>query len=78
MRGRAHRGGMRPSMDGDELINLLHRLDLVKVKLNGLENEVRNANTARSAAFLQICGRFSRDFPLNLVGGACSFKFTGP
>ncbi|CAB4295838.1 unnamed protein product [Prunus armeniaca] len=43
------RGFMRPSMDGDEFINLLHGSDPVKVELNRLENEVRGANAARSA-----------------------------
>ncbi|TQE00203.1 hypothetical protein C1H46_014215 [Malus baccata] len=36
----------------------LGRSDLVKVELNLLENEVGDANAARSAAFLQICSRF--------------------
>lgn len=49
------RGFMRPSMDGDEFINLLHGSDPVKVELNRLENEVRGANAARSAGFLEIC-----------------------
>ena len=43
----------RPSMDGDEFINLLHGSDPVKVELNRLENEVRGANAARSAGFLR-------------------------
>ncbi|KAM1209275.1 hypothetical protein ACFX2J_014838 [Malus domestica] len=39
-------------------LNLLHHSDPVKVKLNQLENEFGDANAARSAAFLQIYGRF--------------------
>ena len=38
------RGSMRPpSMDADELMNLLHGSNPVKVELNRLENEVRGA-----------------------------------
>lgn len=32
---------VRPSMDADEFMNLLHGSDPVKVELNRLENEVR-------------------------------------
>ncbi|KAM2264794.1 hypothetical protein ACFXTI_040916 [Malus domestica] len=49
------RGFRGPSMDSDELINLLHHSDPVKVELNGLENEVGDVNTAPSATFLHIC-----------------------
>lgn len=49
-RRRAH---MRPSMDSDEFINLLHGSDPVKVELNRLENEVRGVNVVRSGGF---CG----------------------
>lgn len=35
------RGTVRPSLDADEFINLLHGSDPVKVELNRLENEVR-------------------------------------
>ena len=37
------RTSVRPSMDADEFINLLHGSDPVKVELNRLENEVRGA-----------------------------------
>ncbi|KAM2163071.1 hypothetical protein ACFX1Q_040793 [Malus domestica] len=53
-------------MDSEELINLLHHSDPVKVELNGLENEVGDVNTAPSATFLHICS------------GARSFELTGP
>lgn len=36
------RGSLRPSLDSDEFINLLHGSDPVKVELNRLENEVRD------------------------------------
>lgn len=35
------RAAMRPSMDADEFMTLLHGSDPVKVELNRLENEVR-------------------------------------
>ena len=34
---------MRPSLDTDEFMNLLHGSDPVKVELNRLENKVRGA-----------------------------------
>ena len=37
------RASMRPSLDADEFMNLLHGSDPVKVELNRLENEVRGA-----------------------------------
>lgn len=37
------RSMIRPSLDADNFINLLHGSDPVKVKLNRLENEVRGA-----------------------------------
>lgn len=37
------RASMRPSLDADEFLNLLHGSDPVKVELNRLENEVRGA-----------------------------------
>lgn len=45
------RASVRPSLDADEFINLLHGSDPVKVELNRLENEVRGANAARSGVF---------------------------
>lgn len=35
------RASLRPSLDADELMNLLHGSDPVKLELNRLENEVR-------------------------------------
>ena len=40
-KGSRRRAPLRPSMDADEFINLLHGSDPVKVELNRLENEVR-------------------------------------
>ena len=37
---------MRPSLDADEFMNLLHGSDPVKVELNRLENEVRDKEPA--------------------------------
>lgn len=37
------RASVRPSLDADEFINLLHGSDPVKVELNRLENDVRGA-----------------------------------
>lgn len=37
------RASVRPSLDADEFINLLHGSDPVKVELNRLENEVRGS-----------------------------------
>ncbi|KAB2620074.1 microtubule-associated protein 70-1-like [Pyrus ussuriensis x Pyrus communis] len=48
------RGFRRPSMDGDELINLLHGSDPVKVELNRLENEVRDKDRELGEAQAQI------------------------
>lgn len=41
------RGPVRPSLDADEFMNLLHGSDPVKVELNRLENEVRGENAVR-------------------------------
>lgn len=38
------RASMKPSLDVEEFINLLHGSDPVKVELNRLENEVRGGN----------------------------------
>ena len=38
-----HAHSMRPSLDTDEFMNLLHGSDPVKVELNRLENKVRGA-----------------------------------
>lgn len=45
------RASIRPSLEADEFINLLHGSDPVKVELNRLENEVRGGNVVRSGAF---------------------------
>lgn len=37
----SRRRAVRPSLDADEFMNLLHGSDPVKVELNRLENEVR-------------------------------------
>nr|GEU94162.1 microtubule-associated protein 70-1-like [Tanacetum cinerariifolium] len=37
-----HRATVRPSLDNDDLIHLVHGLDPIKVELNRLENEVRD------------------------------------
>ncbi|KAF3432109.1 hypothetical protein FNV43_RR26848 [Rhamnella rubrinervis] len=50
-RRRAH---MRPSMDSDEFINLLHGSDPVKVELNRLENEVRDKDRELGEAQAEI------------------------
>ena len=42
------RPSMKPSLETDELINLLHGSDPVRVELNRLENEVRGQNVVRS------------------------------
>ncbi|MFS7993526.1 putative microtubule-associated protein [Helianthus anomalus] len=39
--GSRRRTAVRPSLDADEFMNLLHGSDPVKVELNRLENEVR-------------------------------------
>lgn len=40
----SRRRPLRPSLDADEFLNLLHGSDPVKVELNRLENEVRGEN----------------------------------
>ena len=40
------RAPLRPSLDADEFLNLLHGSDPVKLELNRLENEVRGENTS--------------------------------
>ncbi|KAF5757358.1 putative microtubule-associated protein [Helianthus annuus] len=48
------RGTVRPSLDADDLINLLHGSDPVKVELNRLENEVRDKDRELSEAQAEI------------------------
>ncbi|XP_057960708.1 microtubule-associated protein 70-2-like [Malania oleifera] len=48
------RASVRPSMDADEFINLLHGSDPVKVELNRLENEVRDKDRELSEAHAEI------------------------
>ncbi|XP_062110221.1 microtubule-associated protein 70-1 [Humulus lupulus] len=51
---------MRPSLDSDEFMNLLHGSDPVKVELNRLENEVRDKDRELEKAHAEIKGlRFS-------------------
>ncbi|TKY60985.1 Microtubule-associated protein 70-2 [Spatholobus suberectus] len=51
-RRRAH--SMRPSLEADEFMNLLHGSDPVKVELNRLENEVRDKDRELSEAQAEI------------------------
>ena len=44
-RSSRRRAPLRPSLDADEFMNLLHGSDPVKVELNRLENEVRGERT---------------------------------
>ena len=46
IRALRRRPSIKPSLEADELINLLHGSDPVKVELNRLENEVRGWNAA--------------------------------
>jgi hypothetical protein len=48
------RTSVRPSLDADELMNLLHGSDPVKVELNRLENEVRDKDRELSEAQAEI------------------------
>ncbi|XP_042006852.1 microtubule-associated protein 70-2-like [Salvia splendens] len=48
------RASVRPSLDADEFINLLHGSDPVKVELNRLENEVRDKDRELGEAHSQI------------------------
>ncbi|XP_031100928.1 microtubule-associated protein 70-1-like [Ipomoea triloba] len=48
------RASVRPSLDADEFINLLHGSDPVKVELNRLENELRDKERELSEAQAEI------------------------
>ncbi|KAK4400106.1 Microtubule-associated protein 70-1 [Sesamum angolense] len=48
------RASVRPSLDADEFINLLHGSDPVKLELNRLENEVRDKDRELGEAQSQI------------------------
>lgn len=48
------RASVRPSLDADEFINLLHGSDPVKVELNRLENEVRDKDRELGEAQAEI------------------------
>ncbi|CAA0814718.1 Microtubule-associated protein 70-1 [Striga hermonthica] len=48
------RASIRPSLDADDLINLLHGSDPVKLELNRLENEVRDKDRELGEAQSQI------------------------
>uniref|UniRef100_A0A5B6ZHQ7 Microtubule-associated protein 70-2 n=1 Tax=Davidia involucrata TaxID=16924 RepID=A0A5B6ZHQ7_DAVIN len=48
------RASVRPSLDADEFINLLHGSDPVKVELNRLENEVRDKDRELGDAQAEI------------------------
>ncbi|XP_004503349.1 microtubule-associated protein 70-2-like [Cicer arietinum] len=45
---------MRPSLDADEFMNLLHGSDPVKLELNRLENEVKDKDRELSEALVEI------------------------
>lgn len=45
---------VRPSLDADEFMNLLHGSDPVKLELNRLENEVRDKDRELSEAQAEI------------------------
>lgn len=53
-KGSRRRAPMRPSLDADEFINLLHGSDPVKVELNRLENEVRDKDRELGEAHAEI------------------------
>ncbi|KAK2991221.1 hypothetical protein RJ640_026426 [Escallonia rubra] len=53
-RGSSRRRPVRPSMDADEFMNLLHGSDPVKVELNRLENEVRDKDRELGEAQAEI------------------------
>lgn len=53
---------MKPSLETDEFINLLHGSDPVKVELNRLENEVRGRNVVRSVPVFAIFVMFLKFF----------------
>nr|CAD1826752.1 unnamed protein product [Ananas comosus var. bracteatus] len=48
------RGSIRPSLDADEFLNLLHGSDPVKIELNRLENEVRDKDRELGEAQAEI------------------------
>ncbi|KAL8520781.1 hypothetical protein ACS0TY_011366 [Phlomoides rotata] len=48
------RASVRPSLDADEFLNLLHGSDPVKLELNRLENEVRDKDRELGEALSQI------------------------
>ncbi|KAK3027409.1 hypothetical protein RJ639_042088, partial [Escallonia herrerae] len=53
-RGLSRRRPVRPSLDADEFMNLLHGSDPVKVELNRLENEVRDKDRELGEAQAEI------------------------
>eukprot|EP00268_Persea_americana_P014956 TRINITY_DN1676_c1_g1_i4.p1 TRINITY_DN1676_c1_g1~~TRINITY_DN1676_c1_g1_i4.p1 ORF type:complete len:631 (+),score=183.69 TRINITY_DN1676_c1_g1_i4:368-2260(+) len=53
-KGSRRRTTIRPSLDADEFINLLHGSDPVKVELNRLENEVRDKDRELGEAQAEI------------------------
>ncbi|XP_058108330.1 microtubule-associated protein 70-2-like [Magnolia sinica] len=53
-KGSRRRTSVRPSLDADEFINLLHGSDPVKVELNRLENEVRDKDRELGEAQAEI------------------------
>nr|GLL19699.1 microtubule-associated protein 70-1-like [Ipomoea trifida] len=63
---------VRSSLDADEFINLLHGSDRVKVKLNRLENEVREIKVLRFSERLPERRLLKR---LGIKGALSSFGF---
>ncbi|XP_058079808.1 microtubule-associated protein 70-1-like [Magnolia sinica] len=53
-KGSRRRASIRPSLDADDFINLLHGSDPVKVELNRLENEVRDKDRELGEAQAEI------------------------
>ncbi|CAM8945542.1 unnamed protein product [Rhodiola kirilowii] len=53
-KGSRRRAAMRPSLDADEFMTLLHGSDPVKVELNRLENEVREKDRELGEAQAEI------------------------
>ncbi|KAL6001320.1 hypothetical protein ACLOJK_007054 [Asimina triloba] len=53
-KGSRRRTTVRPSLDADDFINLLHGSDPVKVELNRLENEVRDKDRELGEAHAEI------------------------
>lgn len=53
------RPSIKPSLEAEEFINMLHGSDPVRVELSRLENEVRGGNAVRSGPFRSFLVSFS-------------------